>query len=477
MSQTPSVRRPVVGPHRRFLLHRRALLRGLAGAAVPLPLLEAMRPAMAASPAPRRYVVAFAGLSTHDPNAIVPSTVGKGYDTKRPLAPLAALGVRDHVSVISGLRLPPDGPGGWGTSLWHSASIGPLLCGVRTNGQSPVAKGVTSDQIVAGAIPSATRFRSLELRVQPQPYRENDARYGIISYRAGKDGGVQANEPTVSPRVAYDSLFSGLPKGTASGDALSKVTLADQRSVLDLVHVRSQRLVARLGTSDRTRLERHFDEIRDLEVRMALAVPIPQKGCSAPPDPGVDDAVNKDVASGYGRVVGYSNEEHRAEVMTSIVHLALACDMTRVISLAYTFAQCFISSKLLLGMNTNTDLHELGHASGTKDEKADVLAWPVKHFATLVAKLAGTPEGDGSILDNTALVLQFEGGWDGKDTHSGDNMVTLIAGHAGGLRTGTHIAATGVHPCKVLISAMNAVGYSGNNLGEISGNIPQLFTP
>jgi hypothetical protein len=37
------------------------------------------------------------------------------------------------------------------------------------------------------------------------------------------------------------------------------------------------------------------------------------------------------------------------------------------------------------------------------------------------------------------------------------------------------VVATGKHPANVLITAMNAVGVPGN-LGEVTGNIPQLLT-
>jgi hypothetical protein len=53
-------------------------------------------------------------------------------------------------------------------------------------------------------------------------------------------------------------------------------------------------------------------------------------------------------------------------------------------------------------------------------------------------------------------------------------MAALIAGRAGGLKGGLHVAATGKHPANVLITAMNAVGVPGN-LGEVSGNIPTLL--
>ena len=60
-------------------------------------------------------------------------------------------------------------------------------------------------------------------------------------------------------------------------------------------------------------------------------------------------------------------------------------------------------------------------------------------------------------------------------SHSTENMACLIAGRAGGLSPGQHVVAAGKHPANVLITAMNAVGVPGN-LGELSGNIPQLLT-
>ena len=51
----------------------------------------------------------------------------------------------------------------------------------------------------------------------------------------------------------------------------------------------------------------------------------------------------------------------------------------------------------------------------------------------------------------------------------------LTAGRAGGLRPGRHIDTAGAHPVQNLISAMQATGFDGDTLGEVSGNIPELF--
>ena len=86
------------------------------------------------------------------------------------------------------------------------------------------------------------------------------------------------------------------------------------------------------------------------------------------------------------------------------------------------------------------------------------------------------------MLDNTAIVLLFEGGHgydpEGGDqnVHSSENMAVLVAGRAGGLNPtgGKHIVKAGEHPTRVVTSAMEAVG-AGETLGEVSGVIPELF--
>src|ERR1700712_2034765 len=118
---------------KRVPLHRRAVLKGLAGTALSLPLLELMleSPAHAQQLPPKRYLVTFGGMSSGDPTLIVPNSVGRDYDVKRALAPLST--VKNDVSVVSGLRLPASGAGGW-TGRWHSSSLGPLISGMRASG-------------------------------------------------------------------------------------------------------------------------------------------------------------------------------------------------------------------------------------------------------------------------------------------------------------------------------------------------------
>jgi len=108
----------------------------------------------------------------------------------------------------------------------------------------------------------------------------------------------------------------------------------------------------------------------------------------------------------------------------------------------------------------------------------------VKHFARLIQKFKDTPEGNGSMLDHSAMLYLLEGGhgWDpegnkGNSSHSSENMACLLAGRAGGLQPGQHVVATGRHPASVILTAMNAVGANANQLGAVSGDLPQLRSP
>jgi hypothetical protein len=134
------------------------------------------------------------------------------------------------------------------------------------------------------------------------------------------------------------------------------------------------------------------------------------------------------------------------------------------------------------------DLHEVGH-NGDVEFRGQLavslcLQWHIQHYAYLIEKMKNTPEGDGTLLDNSAMIFMPEAGHgrhlnspedSEPKTHSVEDMILLVAGRAGGLLPGRHIATGGAHPGQCLLSCMNAVGFQGNSFGEVTGNIPELF--
>lgn len=485
---------------RKFSLNRRTFLTGLGGTIVGLPLLECMLDnhgevyAQTGEPIPNRYVICFGGHSLgadRDPihNMFVPDRQGRDYDLKLALEPLGEHGVQDEVTVVSNLEIDwaarngGMSPAGGRHDGFHLASISPLLSGVRSITGGRVVRGITSDQVVADAISEGTIHRSLVYRVQASWYLDQSAPYGrdLISYRAENDPIVA----TVSPRQAFNSLFQGFtPPDPGEADELEYL-LRSRRSVLDVVRSSYENLAPRLGAADRIRIERHFEEIRALEARVAAIPPEAEGICAVPSDPGDDPEIggNNSVTGGadFNINAGYSMEHERAGVFTDLVHMALACDLTRVVSLQYTMAQSHMNMHPLTGIAY--DLHEIGHSSNRRTEGVSTaIRWHIDHWARLVRLLADTNEGTGDMLDHTAVVYLCEGGH-GYDpegvaelsSHSTERMAMLVAGRVGGLDPGKHVVTNRAHPAQVLVTAMQAAGAQTDTLGEVSGNVPELL--
>ncbi len=484
---------------------RRRVLRGLGGLCMSLPFLEyfAPRPAHAAPP-PKRYVFMFAGFSigSYGGDQMAPPVEGPlTQNLTRGLMPLGDLGVSDHVSLVSGLEIPvgvtPPAAGRPGP--FHSTSHQVLATGQRFDESNyGLLPGPSSDWVVANGISAGTLQPVLVYRAQPSFYRVGSGdggSDGVISARINATGQLEQVPPVTSPRVAFESLFSGFIPPDPAEAALAQRLLAMRKSVVDLVADDAGLLVPRLGKADQVRMQRHFDELRSLETRLA-ALDLPDTpACQLLPHPGDDppvgDAIDPTLpvyTDNYTNGNGYSNEELRATIMTDLIHMAIACDISRVASFMLTHAQCFMNMYTLLDLPS--DLHEITHGSigymedVTQGALADCAAWHVKHFARLVQKLRDTEDADGSaLLDHTALALAFEGGWgfdlesgSSDSPHSTENMVMLVGGHAGGLNAtpGRHIRAQGTHPAAVLNTLVKAVGVDAT-LGEVPETVDALF--
>jgi hypothetical protein len=507
---------------KRLVLPRRTFLRGLGGVAVGLPVLECMLngngTAYAQSGAlPKRYCVVFAGQSiggdgwdedkfvvagerkTETGHFIADTAAGAGYPVTTPLKPLEKLGLMGDFSLVSNLRIPwsassvegADVPMGGAFRDFHGGGASPLLCGTRSQASSFRAASITSDQIVAGL--NKTTLGSLVLRAQPSWYLSGSDFAGrqYISYGAGG----KAIEAQTNPSIVYHSLFDAfVPKGDDE-QAKHDFELRARQSVLSLITEKRERLLSKLGAADKVRLGEHFDQIRELELRIAAMPPASGEQCQKPLAPPDDLPLGGDNAGSgsdtIGTNTGYSNEDARARLLADLIHMAFVCDLTRVASLQITVFQSHMNVFQIstdFGMPIRADLHECGH-NGDATTRGQLpvsmcLGWHIGHYGYLMNKLKQTPEGAGTVLDNSVVVfmpeaghgIQLNDGTSNYQTHSVDRMVLLVGGRAGGLAPGRHIVApANTHPGNVLISAMQAAGYAGEQLGEVSGRFGDVF--
>jgi hypothetical protein len=466
---------------------------------------------------PKRYAIVFAGQSiggdgwdedkfmvagerkTETGHFIADTAAGAGYPVTTPLKPLDKLGLMGDFSMVSNLRIPwnqasvegADVPAGGAFRDFHGGGSGPLLCGTRSPTSSFKAASITSDQIVAGL--NKTTLDSLVLRAQPSWYLSGSEFAGrqYISYAAGG----KAIEAQINPGIVYHSLFDSFVPKDSGQLAAHDFELRARQSVLSLITDKRERILSKLGAADRVRLGEHFDQIRDLETRIAAMPPSSGDQCQKPAAPDDNLPLGGDNAGSdsgsIGTNTGYSDEDTRARLLADLIHMAFVCDITRAATLQITVFQSHMNVFKIstdFGMPIKADLHECGH-NGDATTRGQLpvsmcLGWHIGHYAYLMDKLKKTPEGAGTALDNSVVVfmpeaghgLQLNDGVSNFQTHSVDRMVLLVGGRAGGLMPGRHIVAPAdTHPGKVLISAMQAAGYTEDKFGEVSGKFGDVF--
>ena len=80
-------------------------------------------------------------------------------------------------------------------------------------------------------------------------------------------------------------------------------------------------------------------------------------------------------------------------------------------------------------------------------------------ISRLLQKMKDTPEGAGTLLDNSVVIFlpeaghgtQLNDGVSAHATHSVEDMVMIVGGRAGGLAPGRHVATGGAHPGQALV--------------------------
>ncbi len=480
-------------------LTRRRFLRGVGGTTLALPFLEAFVAKAGGAKTPQRYVFMFGGFSvgSNPGNHLAPTEFGALDPKALPIGmePLATHGVTDVTTMISGLSMPSasDVPVAGRPTAFHSTAHRVLATGSRQNGSQMMSD--SSDQLAARYLAGGTLQDALIYGAQPAYYYgEGDGgSNGVISARRNENGDMEQLPPITSPRVAYESLFEGFIPPDPELAAEARRQLAMRKSVVDLVSEDAEALIGRLGQEDSIRMQRHFDEIRALEGRLEELELPDSPACALPEHPGDDPPIGSVIAdyshgSDFENDQAYSNEALRAQVMVDLIHMALACDISRVASFMITQAECFMNVFPPLGIPS--DVHEITHGRvGGGDAQMQALgrvaAWHLEFYAQLTARLRDTLDIEGNaLLESTALAFSFEGGW-GYDTatgsesspHSTENMCGLLAGRAGGLHAdniGRHIDGAGRHPTAVLNTALSALGVP-ETLGEVPGMIDELL--
>jgi len=397
-------------------ISRRELLRGMS-AALALPLLDAMAPALSAQVKPtHRFGVMYV------PNGMImnkwtPLLDGPAFEFTQALNPLAPW--REQLLVLSSLACVPT-PGRPGGA--HAKASTRFLTDVSPpTSETWLDAGISMDQILAQETGKRTQLASLELAIE-NGETAGACDVGFACAYTNTISWKSANTPLATqnnPRAVFERLFGD----TENTDPKARLTrLRQQRSVLDSVTKEVATLQGALGPGDRLKLVEYLESIRDVERRIQLAEEQNDQNL-----PVVD----------HPEGIPATYDEH-VKLMCDLQVLAYQCDMTRVITLmlgrefsGVTYPQAGVPDAH----------HPITHHAAEAEKIAKVEKINVYHvskFAYLLDKMRSTPDGGGTLLDNTTLM--YGAGIGECNAHDPRNIPLLLAGGgAGTLKGGRHI--------------------------------------
>jgi len=449
-------------------LNRRTFLRG-AGASLALPLLDGMQPAWGAATAAAAPPVRLAWVFFPNGANIQqwkPTAEGADWKTSATLEPLAKL--RDDVLVLSGLAHANAEARGDGAGD-HARSAAAFLTGVhpaKTSGAG-IRAGISADQFIAEKIGHATRLPSLELGTEAGRVSGNcDSGYscaysGNISWRSES----QPAAKEINPRLAFERLFGARDRDE---NAQAK-RLARQQSILDVVADQSRNLQKRLGGDDRRKLDEYFQSVREVERRLDHQAKLEADGK-------LEKLADGKLANDQGQEVK-APTDHPADLtehirlMYDLMVLAMRTDSTRVL----TFMLASEGSNRRYPMiEVNNGHHELSHHQNNESKMKQVAKidrFLVEQYAYFVEKLRATPEGEGTLLDNS--IVLYGGAISDGNRHNHNDLPVVVAGRGGGALTpGRHVRSTDGTPlCNLFLSMFAAAGVESDRFGDSTGKL------
>jgi hypothetical protein len=418
-------------------LSRRTFIRGTFGAAMALPLLDAMVPALTAETktaagAPFRFGAIYM------PNGVFPTTwhpdePGLNFMFKPVMQPLEPF--RDQLVTVSKMRAP------WGASVHLGASSAFL------NGSGPLAErdGASStfgkiqskktvDQYIADSVAGDTPLRSVELGTEDMGTAVGACDgfpctfFNTLSWR-------DDSSPLpigINPRVTFERMF-----GETGTPEQRMARLKERQSILDSVLEETSKLRGSLGAPDRAILDEYLNNIRDVEHqldRMETRMGAIKTNSDAPL--GMPEAFDDHMTLNY-----------------SLMHLAFQGDISRV----FTFMVGHeASDRGYAHIGIPETHHSISH-HGNDPEKlakyAKIGTYQIVKFAEFLDKLKNTKDGSGTLLDHS--MLYWGSGMSNGNEHDRANPPAVIVGGANGrLKGNRHVVAKDAEPTANLLVAM-----------------------
>jgi hypothetical protein len=310
------------------------------------------------------------------------------------------------------------------------------------------------DQLYAQKFGQDTNIPSIQLCIEDVGSLTGACGYGYSCVYANTVSWASPTTPLPmerDPRVAFERLFGD---GATPEERIAR--RRDDRSVLDGVMEKVDRLNKNLGAADRARLADFLDDIREIERRIQNAEKHNDKGGDALPSApiGVPD----------------SWKEH-VKMMFDLQVLAFRTDVTRIS--AFKMGRD-VSSRVYTESDVKTPFHALSHHGQAPDKVEEFMRlnrFHVDQVAYFIDRMKNTQDGDGNLLDHSMVIYGSPMG-DGS-IHNHLRVPLFLAGKSNGqLKGNWHVrCADGTPTANAWLTVLHKLGVDIENFGDSTGEI------
>jgi len=433
-------------------LDRRAFLQGLGGAALALPVLDAMGTEVT-DKTPRRFCALYTanGMSLPQkqhgidewswfPTAEKDGAFAFGKSTE-PLAPF-----RKHVSFLGGLHH-PSGP----KADPHVCSDMWLTGAPLHNPKPGTYNSAGLDQVVALHTKQFCRQPSLVLSI--------DAGTGFLS-RTGTISYSLEGRPIPAennPRRIFNRLF----RGDRESIQAEREKLQRQIKLVDAVAASAKTLNKELGKSDRERMDQYLTSLNEVESRLIAS----EKWIDVPLKKQDHSHLKLDATSEGEKPADFY------QTMFDLIALAFDADITRsVVFMLNREDGMGISDTFPIKLGLGHTHHNLSHATDKVGQLAFAkydrfLSEQVAHF---LGRLTKYQDRDGSVLDNTIVLF----GSGASTTHYPKNLPTLVAGGSKmGLKHGSYWRKDDARMSNLYLSILRSLDIQQESFADSTGTL------
>jgi hypothetical protein len=438
-------------------LSRRTVLKG-AGVSLALPLLDAMIPAATAlaqtAAAPKLKVGFF-----YIPHGAIqwntaygeaadrwtPSGSGANFKLSEILSPL-----EPHKHLVASFAHLENKAN---QNSVHSIVPATWLSGMRPDSASQGANmSTTIDQLIAEHIGQETALPSLEIASETTT-QAAACPSGAGCYYSTTLSFRNATSPLpmeFNPRKVFTQLF-----GEGDTDAERAAIAAQTRSLLDLIADRTAALQKQVGASDKLLLDQYLSTVREIERRVEKAEQRDLSAITLPEAP-------------IGELDSF---DEQVKLMFDLLALAYQANLTRVASYIMVSEG---TNRTYNHIGVSDAFHPLSHHANKQDsldKLVRIQKYHVQRFADFVAKMAATPDGDGSLLDHS--LFMYGSNMSNSDRHNNYPLPNILVGGANGrLKGGQQVELPEHTPLtNLLLTVLNKSGLEMKSFSDSTGEI------